>query len=115
MRSTAYTIAHPSTEKLDLEFGNHLEQVQEHHATLPKALKASLTFQSIRVERWVEKLNSPYPLPNISWKRNRNAFAALLAHTVERKDFRDPFHRLPPDGRLPTLSGHHRIRIPHQS
>lgn len=42
------------------------------------------------------KLNGPYPLPNVAWRKNRNAFAALLARAVEEVDFREPFDRRPP-------------------
>lgn len=42
------------------------------------------------------KLNGPYPLPNVAWRKNRNAFAALLARAVEEIDFRQPFDRRPP-------------------
>ncbi|CAN0024955.1 unnamed protein product, partial [Ectocarpus fasciculatus] len=52
----------------------------------------------IRVECWIAKLNGPYPLPNVAWRKNRNAFAALLARAVEEVDFREPFDRRPPGG-----------------
>ena len=48
------------------------------------------------MERWIVKLNGPYPLPNVAWRKNRNAFAALLARAVEEVDFREPFDRRPP-------------------
>lgn len=50
----------------------------------------------IRVERWVVKLNGPYPLSSVAWRKNRNAFAALLTRAVEEVDFREPFDRRPP-------------------
>lgn len=52
--------------------------------------------KQIRVERWVAKLNGPYPLPNRAWRRNRNDFAALLVRAVEEVDFREPFNKRPP-------------------
>lgn len=52
--------------------------------------------RQIRVEAWIMKLNGPYPLPNVAWRKNRNAFAALLARAVEEADFREPFDRRPP-------------------
>ncbi|CAN0494036.1 unnamed protein product [Ectocarpus sp. 12 AP-2014] len=97
--------AHPSYESLDAFFCGCLERVEAAYATLNKAFK-------IRVECWIAKLNGPYPLPNVAWRKNRNAFAALLARAVEEVDFREPFDRRPPEGSLPTLAPHLRARIP---
>ncbi|CAM9393544.1 unnamed protein product, partial [Ectocarpus sp. 6 AP-2014] len=98
--------AHPSYESLDAFFCGCLERVEAAYATLNKA------FKKIRVECWIAKLNGPYPLPNVAWRKNRNAFAALLARAVEEVDFREPFDRRPPEGSLPTLAPHLRARIP---
>lgn len=60
--------------------------------------------EKIRVECWIVKLNGPYPLPNVAWRKNRNAFAALLARAVEEVDFREPFDRRPPGAPHVSLS-----------
>ncbi|CAM9539640.1 unnamed protein product [Scytosiphon promiscuus] len=82
-------VAHPSFESLDAFFCDCLERVESAYPTLDKAYK-------IRVECWIVKLNGPYPLPNVAWRKNRNAFAALLARAVEMVDFREPFDKRPP-------------------
>ncbi|CAN0375647.1 unnamed protein product, partial [Pylaiella littoralis] len=105
LRSVRRNSAHPTFEFLDTFFCDCLERVEAAYATLDKACK-------IRVECWVVKLNGPYPLPNVAWRKNRNAFAALLARAVEEVDFREPFDRRPPEGSLPTLAPHLRARIP---
>jgi hypothetical protein len=56
---------------------------------------------AVRVERWVDKLAQP--TSNVLWKRNRNAYSALLLRAVTTQEFRPPLHRLPPEGDLPTL------------
>jgi hypothetical protein len=68
-----------------------------------------------RAERWIEKLHGPSggaPPCNAAWAKNRNEYAALLVDAIDRRDFRDPFHRGPPDGALGNLAPHLRIRIP---
>ncbi|CAN0345085.1 unnamed protein product, partial [Hapterophycus canaliculatus] len=75
--------AHPSFESLDAFFCDCLERAESSYPTLEKASK-------MRVECWIAKLNGPYPLPNVAWRKNRNAYAALLARAVEVVDFREP-------------------------
>ena len=49
-------------------------------------------------------------MPTVSWRKNRNLHAALLLQAIRKRDFREPFHRGPPDGPLQTLGGGMKIR-----
>ena len=42
--------------------------------------------------------------------RNRNNYAALLCQAIRNKDFREPFHRSPPDGPLQMLGAHLKVK-----
>ncbi|CAM9283531.1 unnamed protein product [Chrysoparadoxa australica] len=99
--------SHPSPAKLDFEFTETCESVRLNYGILSKLLQ-------IRVDRWLGALEAPCSTTRA--KKNRNDFAALLLQACVTRDFREPFHRLPPeDGRVPTLPTHLRARIPARS
>lgn len=58
----------------------------------------------IRVEKWIEKLSLTGF--NSVWKKHRNAYAKLLLHMILNKRFQEPFHKMPPEGQLPSFPIH---------
>lgn len=88
----------PETARgFDEAFLQHLVAIEGTYKRLPRALQ-------IRVERWVVKLSEP--CSNDSFRRNRNLHAALLASMVQQAEFTEPFHGLPPEGKLHRLPNH---------
>ncbi|GMI03243.1 hypothetical protein TrVE_jg8318 [Triparma verrucosa] len=97
-------VPYPSVQggdALNDEFAMALVNIESSYVHLPKAYR-------IRIENWVRKLSAP--MPTLSWRRNRNAYAHLLASSIRSKDFREPFHRSPPDGPLQMLGAHLKVK-----
>ncbi|GMH85588.1 hypothetical protein TL16_g10276 [Triparma laevis f. inornata] len=88
-------------DALNDEFAESLCTIERTYVHLPKAYR-------IRIENWAKKLSSP--MPTLSWRRNRNTYAHLLSSSIRNKDFREPFHRSPPDGPLQMLGAHLKVK-----
>lgn len=81
----------------DRAFLSICHECERYYVELEKGLQ-------IRVEKWIEKLCLTGF--NTVWKKHRNAYAKLLLHMILNKKFQDPFHRMPPEGQLPSFPVH---------
>ena len=86
-------------KELDDIFLFHMLEIERKYVDLPK-------FLCIRTERWIEKLSVLATTSNLAWKRNRNEYSAILLSMVSSREFKEPFHQLPPAGPLRKLPGH---------
>ena len=99
MRSRAKQESSMKAKELDDVFLFHMLEIERKYVDLPK-------FLCIRTERWIEKLSVLATTSNLAWKRNRNEYSAMLLSMVSTRDFKEPFHALPPAGPLRKLPGH---------
>ena len=88
----------PALDALDAEFMSRLTKIQRQYVRLNKQLQ-------VRVEKWCQALSEE--CTNDTWRRNRNAYADLLAVFVSSGELEEPFDRFPPtDGPLEKLPPH---------
>lgn len=91
-------MASPALDALDAEFMSRLTKIQRQYVRLNKQLQ-------VRVEKWCQALSEE--CTNDTWRRNRNAYADLLAVFVSSGELEEPFDRFPPtDGPLEKLPPH---------
>jgi len=83
-------------------FISSIQEIESRYSEFPKSLR-------IRIERWVEKLVDSGSNP--AFTAHRNAYTKLLLSMVRTARFNEPFHRMPPDGRLAPFPTHLRSRI----
>lgn len=89
--------AESATTETDRAFLSICHECERYYTELDKGLQ-------IRVEKWIEKLCLTGF--NSVWKKHRNAYAKLLLHMILNKKFQEPFHRMPPEGQLPSFPVH---------
>ena len=78
-------------------FISSVQEIERLYSEFPKVLR-------IRIERWVEKLVNSGSNP--AFTTHRNAYTKLLLSMVRSARFGEPFHRMPPDGRLAPFPAH---------
>ena len=83
-------------------FISSIQEIEKCYSEFPKSLR-------IRIERWVEKLVNSGSNP--AFTAHRNAYTKLLLSMVRNARFLEPFHRMPPDGRLAPFPTHLRSSI----
>lgn len=76
-------------DPLDAEFMRRLTDIQRKYSRLSKQLQ-------IRVEKWCQALSEE--CTNDTWRKNRNAYADLLAVQVSGGELGEPFDKSPPAG-----------------
>ena len=81
----------------DKVFSSVLHEIERYYMDFSKANR-------IRVEKWAEKL--ALTGHNLTWKRQRNAYAKLLLHMILNRDLSAPFSSLPPEGSLASFPAH---------
>ncbi len=77
-------------------------EIEALYSEFPKSLR-------IRIERWVEKLVNSGSNP--AFTTHRNAYTKLLLSMVRQSRFSEPFHRMPPDGRLAPFPTHLKSKL----
>lgn len=97
---------------LDRSFELSRRQVEDHLSEFPRHTQ-------VRISKWLQKLSQP--VTNLTFKRERNAYIALLLFRIQQankhistaseksqKDllFAEPFDKLPRDEPLPKLPNH---------